>query len=132
MQKNSIDKRSKIMKMTTRSITMALIISAVGFAGTICPAAEVPSRGPISFGVYDADGNGSISEREFNAVKEQRQSERTAEGRPGFGMAESPTFPQVDTNGDGHITKEELNAAQQAQWGKKGMGQGGGRGQGRQ
>lgn len=33
-------------------------------------------------------------------------------------------FSQVDRNGNGQISKEELNAAQQAQWGKNGMGWG--------
>jgi len=115
------------MEMMTKSISMAFILGAVACAGAVAQAADIPPRGPVPFASYDADGNGSISEQEFNAVRDQRQAERATEGRPGFGAVNAPDFSQVDTNGDGQLSPAELSAAQQAQWQKNGMGRGQGR-----
>jgi hypothetical protein len=115
------------METMTKSISMAFILGAVAFAGAVAQAADIPARGPVTFAAYDADGNGSISEQEFNAVRDQREAERAATGRPGFGAANAPAFSEVDTNGDGQISPAELSAAQQAQWQKNSMGRGMGR-----
>jgi len=115
------------MKTLSKSISMAFIFGAVLSVGVVAHSQDLPVRGPVPFAAYDADGNGAISEQEFNAVHEQRQAERAAEGRPGFGAANAPDFSQADTDGDGQISPKELSAAQQAQWEKNDMGRGQGR-----
>jgi hypothetical protein len=115
------------MQTMTKSISMAFILGAVACAGAVAQAQDIPVRGPVPFAAYDADGNGAISEQEFNVVREQRQAERAAEGRPGFGAVNAPAFSQADTDGDGQLTPAELSAAQQAQWEKNGMSRGQGR-----
>jgi Ca2+-binding EF-hand superfamily protein len=82
-------------------------------------------RGPIPFTVYDKDGNGLISEEEFDTVRGERMAKRAAEGRPMRGAANAPTFSQFDTNSDGQLTEDELVAGQEAQMQKRrGMGMG--------
>lgn len=115
------------MRKMTQVIGMAVFVGAFFLSGAVAQADDVPARGPAPFTAYDADGNGSISEQEFNALKDQRRTERADEGRPGFGLANAPTFSEMDANGDGRLSQEELAASQQNQSGKGGMGMGQGR-----
>ena len=115
------------MKTMKKSISMAFIFGAVLSVSVVAHSQDIPDRGPVPFAAYDADGNGSISQQEFNAVRDQRQAERAAEGRPGFGAVNASDFSQADTDGDGQLSPTELSAAQQAQWEKNGMGRGQGR-----
>ncbi len=94
-------------------------------------AEELPARGPIPFNVYDKDGNGLISEAEFNGVRAERMSQRAADGMPMRNAGNAPMFSAFDRNSDGQLTQEELQAGQQAQMGQRsGKGPGGGMGPG--
>lgn len=101
-------------------------------AATTLQAAELPSRGPIPFDVYDTDGNGLVSETEFNAARAERLRQRAEEGMPMRNAGNAPMFSAFDSNGDGQLSREELSAGQGAQMGQRdGMGPGGGMGPGR-
>lgn len=92
---------------------------------------ELSARGPIPFNVYDKDGNGLISEAEFNGVRAERMSQRAADGMPMRNAGNAPMFSAFDSNGDGQLTQEELQAGQQTQMGQRGVkGPGGGMGPG--
>lgn len=111
-----------------------LIVFASIFSPTTVQSEEIPARGPIPLTVYDKDGNGLISEEEFNAVRADRMATKAAEGRRMRGAASAPSFSEFDTSGDGQLTQEELAIGQQAQMGKRrdmGMGRGMGQGMGR-
>lgn len=83
-------------------------------------AQEVPLRGPIPFAVYDMDGDGRISELEFDKVRGARMEARAASGRP---TAWAPSFVIFDVDADGFLTLEELSAGQQSQMQeRRGMG----------
>jgi len=73
----------------------------------------------ISFSVFDKDGNGFISEQEFDTARGERMAKRAAEGRPMRGAANAPAFSQFDTNSDGQLTEAEFVAGQQAQMEKR-------------
>ncbi|BCO08311.1 hypothetical protein GF1_06870 [Desulfolithobacter dissulfuricans] len=116
----------------TRSLIAAAFFSALALgAGIQVQATDLTQPGPLSFSDYDQDHNGVITEQELNAVREQRQAAIRATGRPGFGMANAPSFADLDGNGDGQITPEELRAGRKALWGKRGRGRGMGRGMAR-
>jgi Ca2+-binding EF-hand superfamily protein len=101
-------------------------------ASTTLQAEELPSRGPIPFTVYDKDGNGVISEAEFNAVRSERMNQRATAGMPMRNTGNMPMFSAFDSNSDGQLTQEELMAGQQGRMGQRqGSGPGGGMGAGR-
>ncbi len=106
-----------------------LLLLAVPFVH----AEPIPARGPIPFAAYDQDGNGRITEQEFNAAREARIASRQASGMPMRGMASAPPFAAFDSDGDGQLTPDELAAGQAAQQQRRGgMGMGAGRQQNRQ
>ena len=116
----------------TRSLIAAAFFSALALGtGIQVQATDLTQPGPLSFSDYDQDNNGVITEQELNTVREQRQAAIRATGRPGFGMANAPSFADLDSNGDGQITPEELRAGQLAQRAKRGRGRGMGRGMAR-
>lgn len=94
-------------------------------------AGELPARGPIPFANYDQNGDGLISEAEFNATRAERTANRAAEGRPMRGAGAAPAFSDFDSNGDGSLTPDELAAGRQLQQQKRpGRGPASGRGRG--
>ncbi len=110
------------MKTIGKSITIALVIGAVGFAAAVSLAEEISSQGPVPFSAYDTDGSNSINEQEFDNIKNQWKAVRTDEGRLSRGAADAPAFCDLDTNDDGQLSKEELTAGQQSQQKKRGLG----------
>ena len=122
------------MNILKNSYSVGLIIAFMSvFSPISAQSEEIPVRGPIPFTDFDKDGNGLISEEEFNAVRGERMATRAAEGRPMRGAASAPSFSKLDTNGDGQLTQDELAAGQKAQMEKRremGMGRGQGRGMG--
>lgn len=120
------------MNILKNSFFAGLLIACVGvFLPVPAPAEEMPARGPIPFAAFDEDGNGLISEQEFNARRAQRMAAREAEGRPMRGAASAPSFSEFDTNADGQLTQDELAAGQKARMEqRRGMGMGTGPGPG--
>jgi Ca2+-binding EF-hand superfamily protein len=85
---------------------------------------EVEAAKAARFAVADADGNGSVSFGEFEAMKEKHQMERrqkhfAKKDKNGDGVLSmdevgerrSGMFEKLDLNGDGEITKEERDEA---------------------
>ena len=71
-------------------------------------------HGPAAFTDFDVNGDGSISESEFNSVREQRMAARAAEGRQMRCAAQAPSFADLDTDDNGRLSAEELTAGQKA------------------
>jgi len=108
-----------------------LLVLAGGFVSPGAQAAEGKQHGPVPFSVFDMDQNGSISEAEFYSVRNQRMAARASEGKKMKCAASAPSFTDLDTNGDGQLSAEELSAGQKAHMSKcKGMGHGSGKGKG--
>ncbi|RXK02431.1 hypothetical protein CRV07_13820 [Halarcobacter ebronensis] len=92
-------------------------------------AANLPARGPIAFSVYDANGDGVISEQEFYDIRAQRIQQKVDQGMPMRNVGNSPDFKYFDTNGDGKLTETELLKGQNTMMqnrpnGPKGYGKG--------
>jgi len=126
-----------MMKKLFKSIPLVLV-SFLGVTSLSAISAELPVRGPIPFANYDRDGNGSISEQEFNQVRSERMAAKAAQGRPMKGAGNAPLFMSFDVNQDGQLTEQELIVGQQAQMQNRGsirgqaanMGKGSGKGAG--
>jgi len=69
---------------------------------------------PAAFEAYDANKDGVISAAEFESAKEARMKNNAQEGKMLRNAGNSPQFSDMDKDGDGKITKEELHLGQQA------------------
>ena len=74
----------------------------------------MPHHGPVPFADFDADGDGFISEQEFNETRAAHMAAMAAEGREMKGAASHPSFADLDTDGDGLLSEDELTAGQKA------------------
>jgi len=88
-------------------------------------SAELPVRGPITFATYDSNGDGFISEQEFDQVRSDRMATKKAgKGhsmepgrRKADGMSKGrnmASFTKFDLNSDGVILKQEFYDARAA------------------
>ncbi len=121
------------MKNSIKQIAVsAMVAILVGVMPVLVQAEELPDRGPVPFSAYDKDGSNHISEEEFYGVRAERMEKRAEEGRRMQKAAYAPDFSKFDSNGDGQLTRAELQAGQLSQMqnrrGGKGMGKGQGRG----
>jgi hypothetical protein len=95
--------------------------SKKGHGGGCCHGKGMKGNMP-AFDDFDLDGNGTISEAEFNQGHAARMSEMAAEGRHLKHAADAPGFSDIDDDGNGEISKDEF-AAHQADHHKKMHGQ---------
>ena len=79
-----------------------------------------------SFQDFDADGDGRLTQTEFEQGRAQRIAERSQQGYPMRGLASAPSFAEMDTNNDGVLNPEEFRTAQARHHsaGARGMGAG--------
>jgi hypothetical protein len=106
------------MKSPEKAVFETILAIAVLCALVLLPLAvkaESHTRHqPPPFSAFDQDGDGFVSEAEFDAFRTARHEAMAKEGRPMKGMASAPVFGDIDTDGDGKLTEAELTAAQQA------------------
>ncbi len=101
------------MNHKTQMRALGLAIAAVCAAQPALAAPEnVLVGGPLPFTAYDKDGNGSVTEQEFDNVYTQQMRDRAAAGAPMGGVANTTTFATFDRNGDGQITAAEFSTVQ--------------------
>jgi len=106
------------MKSPEKTVFETILAIAVLFAVALLPLvvraeSHMPHR-PPAFSDFDQDGDGFVSEAEFNATRAARHEAMAKEGHPMKGMATAPSFNDVDSDGDGKLSEAELTAAQQA------------------
>jgi hypothetical protein len=65
-----------------------------------------------SFADFDLDGDGAISNDEFNKAHAERIAQNAKEGRKMKGLATMPSFADIDTDGDGSLSPAEFAAHQ--------------------
>jgi len=111
------------MEIINRSMPLGLIAVVIGAVFPISVLATglqteiqkaLPARGPIPFAVFDHDASGFITAAELESTRNARMAMKSGENRPMHGMANMPTFSDMDIDGDGKLTKEELMASQNA------------------
>jgi Ca2+-binding EF-hand superfamily protein len=106
------------MKSPEKAVFETILAIAVLFALVLLPLAaraesHLPHQ-PPAFSDFDQDGDGFVSEDEFNTTRAARHEAMAKEGRPMKGMASAPAFSDIDSDGDGRLSEAELTAAQQA------------------
>ncbi len=123
----------RIVEEVCRLLGVAALVLFTG-SGIAMADGDAPSvslQGPIPFEVFDLDGNGAISQQEFDQVRARRAEAREKAGLPS--TRQSRSFSGIDSDGDGEIDPEELRAAHGAAGAAAAAGPGtrGGRGMGR-
>ena len=58
---------------------------------------------------FDRNGDGRVSQSEFDAARAERRNQRAAQGYPMRGAAYAPSFSDIDADDDGNISADELN-----------------------
>lgn len=103
-------------------------------AGTVLFAAPPPMP---TFSDFDLNNDGKIVQNEFEQAQAQRMQKMAEEGRPMRHAGEAPMFGEIDSDGNGFVTKEEFQVHQQHEMEKRknrpmnnGQGMGPGMGQG--
>jgi EF-hand domain pair/EF hand len=107
-----------VMKSPEKAVFEAILIFAAVLALAVLPSAARADCGkqhqPPAFTEVDADGDGFVSEEEFNNFRAARHAAKAEAGKPMKGMASEPAFADIDSDGDGKLTEAELTAAHQA------------------
>ena len=83
------------------------------------PGASMGRNMP-AFAEFDLNGDGALTEQEFDEARANRIKERSQQGYPMRNLANAPSLEAIDQNGDGRITPDEFTAAQ-AQHHQQGM-----------
>ena len=104
-------KTFRLSLLALMATAACLSVNAQPRMGTAAPQ----NFGPASFETFDRDGNGTISEAEFDAVRGERRRAAAQAGRPIRRAATSLTFKEIDRDGDGQLTREEFDGAHAAQ-----------------
>ena len=109
------------LKKVTLAVAFTTLVGAMPFS---LQAQTMPMRGPIPFATYDQNGDGVITENEFDAVRAERMQQRAEAGMPMRNVANAPDFATFDANHDGKLTPAELQAGQAARMQQRGGGKG--------
>jgi len=68
---------------------LSLVIAAASVP-VAAQSVQPPLRGPMTFEVFDMDGDGVVTEQEFQSVRTDRMAARAAQGAPMRGAANAP------------------------------------------
>lgn len=86
-----------------------VVVAALSLCSVGLSADDMPERGSIPFGLFDADKDGVISETEYTKVREARSEQRSNQNeRMMKNVKNAPTFQELDSDKDGKVTKIEL------------------------
>ncbi|WP_353662854.1 EF-hand domain-containing protein [Hydrogenimonas sp. SS33] len=103
-----------------------ILMMAMAITGVLAQGPQMPT-----FADFDRDGNGKVTQQEFQQTRQERMTQRAKEGRMMKNAQNAPQFGDIDTNGDGFIDQTEFRNHQRSHMRSQRGGQGQGRGMGR-
>ncbi len=86
-----------------------LFFSLICFSPVQATETKIPVKGPVSFSMYDLNGDGLILEEEFVEVRNKRMQERVKQGYQMRNRQNLITFSSIDLDKDGKITPGEFS-----------------------
>ncbi|MDA3909598.1 MAG: EF-hand domain-containing protein [Sulfurimonas sp.] len=84
-----------------------------------------------SYSDFDSDGNGKITQKEFESAQQTRMKAQAEAGKMMRNADNAPKFGDIDANRDGNIDKQEFKNHQANRRGGRGQGMGSGQGRNR-
>ena len=102
-----------------RNRLMAMVVLGVSVASSMLWAQQGMGKGPGSmamFSEFDQNGDGIITQEEFEEARAKRMEERADDGRMMRNAGDAPTFEEIDLDGDGQVTKEEFRKHKQERY----------------
>ncbi|MCG6967643.1 MAG: hypothetical protein LJE59_14160 [Chromatiaceae bacterium] len=81
-------------------------------------------RGPVPFELMDRNADGVVSADEHAQMHRERYAYRAKQGYPMRHAADAPSYQQIDTDGNGSVSAEELSSWQNQRMQQHGMGSG--------
>ena len=97
-----------------KAILIITVIIAIAMLPFVAKAESQQRHNPPTFSDIDKDGDGFVSEEEFNSYRAARMAARAEAGKPMKGAATAPAFHDLDSDGDGVLSEDELTAGQKA------------------
>jgi len=95
-------------------ILIITVVIAIAMLPFVAKAESQQRHSPPAFSNIDTDGDGFVSEEEFNAFRAARMAARAEAGKPMKGAATAPAFSDLDSDGDGVLSEDELIAGRKA------------------
>lgn len=92
----------------------SLLLSSVLMAGM--------GRNMPSFSEFDTNGDGKITQTEFESTQQKRMSQKAEMGKMMRNAGNASAFKDIDTDNNGQIDKKEFDSHQMMQKGKMGNG----------
>jgi len=97
-----------------KAILITTVIIAIAMLPFVAKAESQQRHSPPAFSDIDTDGDGFVSEEEFNSFRAARMAAKAEAGKPMKGAATAPSFSDLDSDGDGMLSEAELIAGQKA------------------
>ena len=97
-----------------KAILIITVIIAIAMLPFVAKAESQQRHSPPAFSDIDTDGDGFVSEEEFNSFRAARMAAKAEAGKPMKGAATAPSFSDLDSDGDGMLSEAELIAGQKA------------------
>lgn len=116
------------MKLFSQTLLIGALISLAAVSQAQQP---LPSgRGPLPFSAFDLNGDGAISQQEFNDIHARRWPAPNSGGYSARRINDPPRFAEFDQNGDGALSPQELMQGQSQRRAQRPPAPGMGRGMG--
>lgn len=109
----------ELRKIAVLSVIVGILFATNGLAkgdgyGKGGNKQQPVSQNMPTFQERDSNGDGVITQAEFDSFKEARMLKNAEAGKQLRNAGNSPQFADIDVNSDGKITKDELLSAQQS------------------
>ena len=95
-----------------KAILITTVIIAIAMLPFVAKAESQQRHSPPVFSDFDENGDGFVSEDEFNSFRAARMAAKAEAGKPMKGAATAPSFSDLDSDGDGMLSEAELIAGQ--------------------
>lgn len=104
-----MEKFTKFMRLTLITVGLLSIVPVVSSAKNV---QQGMGRNMPTFESFDLNNDGHLTESEMKEAREKRIQEKKEEGRMLKNSKDFCEFSEIDSDGDGKVSKDEFKAYQ--------------------